>query len=120
MILDLDKSKLIDMRDCQHDRFKEIIEEMRHIGKRLQPFWFRTILRWKYLSKRLGGGIHGTRNWEYPWSVLNAGIKPGFRILDAGCGCSPLLVYLAKRRMNCFGVDSDEILNIHEIGIHNF
>src|SRR5207245_292323 len=40
---------------------------------------------------------HWSREWEYPWAILNAECKPGVRIVDLGCGGSPLLPNLARR-----------------------
>jgi 2-polyprenyl-3-methyl-5-hydroxy-6-metoxy-1,4-benzoquinol methylase len=39
---------------------------------------------------------HWSREWEYPWAVLNARLAPGMTAVDLGCGGSPLLPYLAR------------------------
>ncbi len=39
---------------------------------------------------------HWSREWEYPWAVLNARLTPGMSAVDLGCGGSPLLPYLAR------------------------
>lgn len=49
---------------------------------------------------------HWSREWEYPWAVLNAELAPGMRVVDLGCGGSPLLPYLARER-GCIGVGID-------------
>ena len=50
--------------------------------------------------------IHWSREWEYPWAVLNAETAPGMRVCDLGCGGSPLLPYLAGRcGCVCWGLD---------------
>jgi SAM-dependent methyltransferase len=50
-------------------------------------------------------GIHWSRDWEYPWAILNSDIASGMRVLDCGCGGSPLLPYLAERGCQASGVD---------------
>ncbi len=40
---------------------------------------------------------HWSREWEYPWAVLNCEAEPGMRIVDLGCGGSPLIPYFAWR-----------------------
>lgn len=37
-----------------------------------------------------------TRNFEYGFAITQAGVKNTHRVLDAGCGSSPLLLYLKK------------------------
>jgi len=120
MILDADKSKLIDMRDCQSSVFREINDEMREIFREMQPLWLRILLRWEKLSRRLEILTSRTRKWEYPWAVLSAELKPGMRVLDAGCGGSPFLLYLYKRGLHCYGVDRVRSDNIDELGIYRY
>lgn len=53
---------------------------------------------------------HWSREWEYPWSVLNADLGRGakgrrIRVMDLGCGGSPLLILLARAGCECTGVD---------------
>lgn len=40
---------------------------------------------------------HWSREWEYPWAVLNSEAEPGMRVVDLGCGGSPLLPYMVWR-----------------------
>jgi SAM-dependent methyltransferase len=49
-----------------------------------------------------------SREWEYPWAVLNGDLAPGMRIIDLGCGGSPLMPYLS-REFGCVatGVDTN-------------
>lgn len=49
--------------------------------------------------------IHWSRDWEYPWAVINSGVKQGHRVLDCGCGGSPLLPFLARFGCEAYGVD---------------
>ena len=39
--------------------------------------------------------------------LLRGNIRPGMRVLDAGCGGGRNLVYLLRERVECFGVDRD-------------
>ena len=53
---------------------------------------------------------HWSREWEYPWAVLNAELSLSakgrpWRVLDLGCGGSPLLILLARAGCACTGVD---------------
>lgn len=49
--------------------------------------------------------IHWSRDWEYPWAVIESGVKSGHRVLDCGCGGSPLLPFLARYGCEAYGVD---------------
>jgi 2-polyprenyl-3-methyl-5-hydroxy-6-metoxy-1,4-benzoquinol methylase len=56
--------------------------------------------------------IHWSREWEYPWAILNAQTSPGMQVCDLGCGGSPLLPYLADRcGCVCWGLDSQFPIN---------
>jgi len=49
---------------------------------------------------------HWSREWEYPWTIINGGFMPGMRVADLGCGGSPVIPYLAWRvGCQCTGVD---------------
>ena len=59
---------------------------------------------------------HWSREWEYPWAILNAEARPGMNVVDLGCGGSPLLPYLARRiGCSCTGID---LHFISPIGTH--
>ncbi len=109
MFVDLSKSKLLDIRDCESRAFKEISEKMTKIKGEMQPGWLSPLLGLSGQTTRqdLLFRIGGTREWEYPWAILSADLKPGMRLLDAGCGSSPLLIYLARRGFQCWGIDPD-------------
>lgn len=49
--------------------------------------------------------LHPSKRWEYPWSLERAELRPGERVLDAGCGDSIFPVYLAHQRLRVTGVD---------------
>lgn len=49
---------------------------------------------------------HWSREWEYPWTVLNGRFEAGMRVADLGCGGSPLLILLV-RKLGCVGVGID-------------
>ena len=52
--------------------------------------------------------IHWSRDWEYPWAVLSSHVLAGERVLDCGCGGSPLLPFLAKHGCMAYGIDTYE------------
>lgn len=52
---------------------------------------------------------HWSREWEYPWTVLNMRPAAGMRVTDLGCGGSPLLPYLGARH-GCVGAGVDPVL----------
>lgn len=49
--------------------------------------------------------IHWSRDWEYPWAIINSGVEPGQKVLDCGCGGSPLLPYLDLLGCETYGAD---------------
>lgn len=51
--------------------------------------------------------IHWSRDWEYPWAVINSDVRAGERVIDCGCGGSPLLPFLAQFGCEAYGVDPD-------------
>ena len=48
---------------------------------------------------------YGTRCWEYPWILENGCFDKGVKCLDAGCGQSPLPVYLHDIGCEAHGLD---------------
>jgi SAM-dependent methyltransferase len=51
--------------------------------------------------------LHSGKRWEYPWALDRARLRPGDRILDAGCGDSIFPVYLAGLGHHVAAVDLD-------------
>jgi len=49
---------------------------------------------------------HWSREWEYAWVIRNGCFKEGDKVLDCGCGGSPLLPYLVEKR-KCIGYGVD-------------
>ena len=49
--------------------------------------------------------IHWSRDWEYPWAIINSNVKMGDKVLDCGCGGSPLLPFLQQFGCEAYGVD---------------
>ncbi|HYE62350.1 MAG TPA: class I SAM-dependent methyltransferase [Phycisphaerales bacterium] len=49
---------------------------------------------------------HWSREWEYPFAVINSETKPGLKVVDLGCGGAPLIPYFVTRLgCHCAGVD---------------
>ncbi len=119
MFVEPDVSKLLDMRDCEAESFKEICGEMAKIKHDSQPKWLEPMLKLMRRERPALFDLWPTRKWEYPWAVVSASLESGMRVLDAGCGGSPFLVYLARIGLHCYGIDpgrQDE--SIHEVGIY--
>jgi glycosyltransferase involved in cell wall biosynthesis/SAM-dependent methyltransferase len=52
--------------------------------------------------------IHWSREWEYPWAVLHGDVAAQHKVLDCGCGGSPLLPYLVDTTgCDAVGLDKD-------------
>lgn len=49
--------------------------------------------------------LHPSKRWEYPWALQRAGVAPGRRVLDVGCGASIFPVYLARRGLEVTALD---------------
>lgn len=66
----------------------------------------------------------GTRGWEYPWVLEQLGIGAGRKLLDCGCGVSPILGVLRRRGFNVTGLDlfvNDEDYKRQNSGVpHSF
>lgn len=98
---DANPNRFLDGRDWSDPRYRALMDEFASIyrdemGGQPHPFG----------AKNPDSIItHWSREWEYPWAALNARIEPGMRVVDLGCGGSPLLPYLAKRGCACTGVD---------------
>jgi 2-polyprenyl-3-methyl-5-hydroxy-6-metoxy-1,4-benzoquinol methylase len=101
-------SKLIDLRDCQHPEYQQIYQDMERVQWQTHGILAR--LLFKTFGKTHKLKSIWARQWEYPWAVLNANLRPGLIVLDAGCGASPLLPYVAWRYedLSLYGVDKGE------------
>lgn len=101
--------KLIDLRDCKDSDYKRIYEEIEALQDKSQTnlvkFIYKISGKYNKLTRMLIP--IWSRHWEYPWAILNADLHPGQKILDAGCGNSPLLQYLARLslKLDLFGID---------------
>lgn len=40
---------------------------------------------------------HWSREWEYPYAVINSETRAGMKVVDLGCGGAPLIPYLVTR-----------------------
>jgi SAM-dependent methyltransferase len=100
------ESKLLDMRDCLREDFRDIHGEMLRLALLRQPAWFRPILVRSRRLKSATGYDHWSRAWEYPWAILAAdlGNRP-MRVLDVGGGGSAFGPYLARLGHDCSVAD---------------
>ena len=97
-------SQLLDMRDCVFPIFSSIHSEISRVSSRLQPVWFRPFFRIPAVRHRLGFD-HWSREWEYPWAILNANLQAGMQVLDVGSGGSPFPLYLGIKGFECYAAD---------------
>lgn len=51
--------------------------------------------------------LHPSKRWEYPWALERAELRPGSRVLDAGCGVSIFPIYLASKSYEVSAFDLD-------------
>jgi tRNA A58 N-methylase Trm61 len=51
--------------------------------------------------------------WELPFAIHAAGLKPGMKLADVGCGSTPFTAYLAEVAgcKNVTGYDPDYIVD---------
>lgn len=50
-----------------------------------------------------------SRDWEYPFIILNSDIHSGLRTLDGGCKGSYLLQYCIEKGCETFGIDLNDL-----------
>lgn len=96
-------NKLLDLRDLELLSFRSILAEM-----------------FGYLGEEKISYLHPSKLWEYPWAIINSGVKTKMKVLDAGCGDSIFPVYLAKHECQVYAADkkvNKEIARIHKVKI---
>lgn len=49
--------------------------------------------------------IFWSRDWEYPWAIINSEVKSEESVLDCGCGGSPLPFFLAQYGCKVYAID---------------
>jgi SAM-dependent methyltransferase len=92
-------NKVFDIRDLDSLAFKSILREMD-----------------EYLGVESTSYLHPGKRWEYPWAVINSGVRAGMKVLDAGCGNSIFPIYLAKS--GCEVTAADLEIDTRLAGIH--
>jgi ubiquinone/menaquinone biosynthesis C-methylase UbiE len=60
------------------------------------------------------GHLAWSRQWEYPWAILNSELNETQTILDAGSGHSCLWRYISKKVKKVFLADIDPAVTVHE------
>ena len=100
------ESKLLDIRDCSKEQFREIHQKMLRITLMQQPAWFRPLL---LKSNRLKSWISydlWTRAWEYPWAIIVSALgDSSLRTIDVGGGNSPFPEYLSNLGHESYVID---------------
>jgi ubiquinone/menaquinone biosynthesis C-methylase UbiE len=79
--------------DLSRPEFKKVKEELEVLNK---------------------GHLAWSRQWEYPWAILNSRLDENMMILDAGSGHSCLWRYLSKKVKKVFLADIDPAITVHE------
>ena len=51
-----------------------------------------------------------SRDWEYPWVLTRAAVRPGVRVLDCGAGNSPMPYLWAQRGALVVALDRDAVV----------
>ena len=70
----------------------------------------------KNLESYIGTGPIGpNKHWEYPWTLANLRLRKGMKVLDAGCGKSPLQFIMSNLGCKVFGIDNAENVQWHGI-----
>lgn len=100
----------MDLEEARQPVFRDIFKELCFLHLKSQGSWVSLYYRFKHVDSSIEPF---TRQWEYPWAIINSKIEKGHKVLDAGCGSAPLLLYLYKTGYLCFGLDSkfyDEVI----------
>jgi len=69
----------------------------------------------KLLSYHGAGPVGPKKHWEYPWVLANLEMRPGLKVLDAGCGRAPIQFVLADLGMDLTAIDPFENVGWHGI-----
>ena len=54
--------------------------------------------------------IKYSRDWEYPWALVQSEVRGGERVLDCGAGYSPLIFIWAELGAQVYAVDRDALI----------
>lgn len=81
-------NRLLDLDELQHPEFRAPVVEMASICARQSVSY-----------------LHPSKQWEYPWALERAALRPGERILDAGCGASVFPLWLASQGVRVSACD---------------
>lgn len=76
--MSLPPNRILDLTELQRPEFRRIVDQME-----------------RYAAREAVSYLHPSKRWEYPWALEQAGLTPGARVLDAGCGASIFPIYLA-------------------------
>lgn len=83
-------NRVLNLQELEQPRFREVIDSMNEL-----------------LEQHPGFYLHPSKQWEYPWALENAELRPGSRVLDAGCGASIFPIYLHRQGHHVAACDVD-------------
>jgi len=111
--------RILDTEDFNDGRFRGIIDEM-HDMMKVRKSKKTTFEHCKGRGFIEQVDIESYKHWDYPWVILNSGVKPGMKILDSGAGRGFLQVYLAKKGCEVHSVDIRNLASKQRTRLHKF
>lgn len=97
-------NRLLDLRELERPEYRRVLDELDRL-----------------VASDPVSYLHPGKRWEYPWALERAGLKPGARVLDAGCGDSIFPVYLARCGYRVTAVDRQldpAVGDYHQARVH--
>lgn len=92
------------------------MSEMKVSNSLVEWAWSNNYMKPLYeLIAELHGNVHWSRQFEYPWILLNGNFGPDMSVLDAGGGDGPLQFIISKYSYcNVINLDQDHTRNIKQ------
>ena len=81
-------NRTLDLAELERPAYRRVLERMDAL-----------------LARTPGAYLHPGKRWEYPWALERAQLRPGERVLDAGCGRSVFPLYLADAGLRTTALD---------------
>lgn len=88
------------------DDFDEIVSHIQELKKINVPYPDKYREIYSEIWKCRWCPMYFTREWEYPWTIINSELKRGMNILDLGSGMQSFGIYLHSLGMNVVAQDN--------------